>query len=335
MKSITFDTKLDLFDSGEAFASVGNNPTFRWCKFILTDDKPNLNKNRIPVEEFDNLVRTGLFAPIKMASGRIQDGHDESIPLGTITSLIKEDNYIKGIAALWTLEREDDVEMIKQIYDEGKSLNLSWEVLYRDEEAEADGVTALRGTILRATTLVGMPAYAGRTPILQVASLDKENVEDTTLNSDELQKLLEEAQSQLEQLKQELDAMKQEKETAVTERDSAISERDSLVAERDELAKFKTLIETEKANAEKLNSIKAKFTESGVEKSDEYFQTNGELLLSLDEKALEFMLQELVAFASTTKEQKASTSDVQVPNLQSKEKTTLSPRELARELRSK
>ena len=43
-------------DKGESFASITLNPFVTWMKFILTDDKPNGNKQVIPENEFDNLI---------------------------------------------------------------------------------------------------------------------------------------------------------------------------------------------------------------------------------------------------------------------------------------
>jgi hypothetical protein len=252
MNSITFETEFEIVED-EALASVGNNPTFRWCKFVLTDDLPNLNKNRIPESEFDNLIRTGLYAPIKMAATEIRDGHDKSIPLGTITSLKKEGNTVKGLAALWSLERGEDVDLIKKAYDSGKPLNLSWEILYKNTEDEPDGVTALKDTVLRATTFVGLPAYAGRTPILQVASV--ENVENPTEENME-------GNLELEELKQEHDtllAKYAELETNFT----------ALSTEKEELLQYKKDIEDKEALVAKFEAIKQKFVEAGLTREEE------------------------------------------------------------------
>lgn len=314
MENINFDIKDFQFieeQTDEAFASVSLNPTFRWCKFILTDDQPNLNKKRIPVEEFDNLIRTGISAPIKMAPKEILPGHDASIPLGVITNLQKENNYIKGLAALWSLERPEDVERIKELYDKGTPLNLSWEVLYAGVDDEEDGVQALRNTALRATTFVGMPAYAGRTPVLEVASVQENQLEDTKLEELEI-----------------LKAKVAELEASMADRDAEIAR---LTEENQSLSEFKSAIEAEQAKAEKFSAIKLKFKEAGIEKPDTYFEDNKDRLLSLDESALDFMVQELAHFAS----ENASTEPkkVEVPAL-SQTKQPMNPRELGRKLRN-
>jgi hypothetical protein len=304
-------------DVDEAFASVSLNPTFRWCKFILTDDKPNLNKRRIPQDEFDNLIRTGIFAPIKMELSQIGD-HAESLPIGTITALKKENNYIKGMAALWSKERPEDVAMIKQTYDDGQPLNLSWEVLCDDKVEEEDGVFALKNTALRATTFVRLPAYAGRTPILEVSSIEDTNSEVTELEE------LEQAKTRIA----ELEALLAQKDEVLAEKDAEITQ---LTTDKEALASFKNEVEAEKEKANKLNGIKSKFAEAGLEKDDAYFTENGEKLMAMDENTFDFMLQELVAFAST-KTDGSVKSSVEIPDLHNAKKTD--PKDLGRLLRT-
>lgn len=155
---------------GEATASaVGTDQVVTWAKFILTDDKPNENGQRIPVEEFDNLIRTGVFKPVKMAIGEIKDGHEESRPLGVITNLVRDGNKIMALAALWAHERADDIEKIKEMLHNNNPVNVSWEILY-GRSSNSNGVSDLHDTILKAATIVGIPAYAGRTQFIAVAA---------------------------------------------------------------------------------------------------------------------------------------------------------------------
>src|SRR3970040_1844662 len=96
-KTITKEFSLQLVEDfdDEAFAAVAKNKAFNYLKFILTDDQPNANKQLVPLEEFENLIQSGYFTPIKMALKRIEDGHEESFPLGVITHLKQENNLIK------------------------------------------------------------------------------------------------------------------------------------------------------------------------------------------------------------------------------------------------
>lgn len=155
---------------GSAMASIiATDQVITWAKFILTDDKPNVNGQRVPAEEFDNLIKTGVYKPIKMALGEIKDGHEDAKPIGVITNLTKEGNKVVALAALWDHEREEDVAQVKEMVNSNKPVNVSWEIFY-GRHRDVDGISDLLDTILRAVTIVGMPAYAGRTQLLAVAA---------------------------------------------------------------------------------------------------------------------------------------------------------------------
>ena len=136
--TIYLDTQINLLteqEFGEASAAISLNPAFQWAKIIVTDDKANLNKQRIPREEFVNLIRTGLFAPVKMSEAEITN-HKEAIgkPIGTITQLLEDTDKLIALAALWKKERPDDVAMLKDMYTKGNLPNVSWEISYAEEK---------------------------------------------------------------------------------------------------------------------------------------------------------------------------------------------------------
>lgn len=301
-KAIFHSNDLDLLQSildstndlNDAEASVSLNPSFVWTKFVLTDDKPNQNKQRIPKEEFANLIKSGIFAPVKMSFGEINENHDESFPIGVITHLKEENDKILGMAALWSRERQEDVLKIKQMVADGNLPQLSWEILFENSVQEETGVEALANTVLRAVTLVSMPAYKGRTPIYAAAS--------TNINSED---------NSVEEL-EKLQARISELDTALKAKDEEIASLNAKIAESEpelvSLREFKSAIETEKELAEKLASIKQKFSDAGLTKEDTYFETNKEQLLGLSENTIDFMIQELVAFSSK-KETEASTKE--------------------------
>lgn len=346
----------------EAFAAIIKNPAVTWLKFVLTDDEPNGNKQRVPQSEFDNLIKTGVYMPVKMAFSGIKDGHEDSFALGVITNLRKVGNTVKAIAACWSRERQEDIDMLRKRIDEKKPINTSWEILYGDSETDESGITSLKDIALRAVTIVGMPAYGGRTPILAIASMGtkaftdslpddsflyidgdtklfpcknkegvldieliKESISSLSSNSelsDEIkQSLLEKATEFLtestksnedihdkedkelktiEELEMEVSTLK----TALAEKDTAISEKEALLAEKEvelvSLNEYKENIEAEIKLNEKFASIKTKFTEAGIEKTEDYFVENKEKFLSLEESAVDFLLQELVSFKEAT-----------------------------------
>lgn len=300
--------------SDEAFSSISLNPLVSWIKFILTDDQPNANKQRIPLEEFSNLIKTGIFMPIKMASGEIRDGHDDSLPLGVITHLKEDGNQIRGIAALWNRERPQDIDLIKKMFKDGKKPQLSWEVAFAESLVE-DGIEILKDTALKAATFVGMPAYAGRTPVIAVANKQNTKVEDAALE-------------EIEQLK-----------TKVSELEAELTEaKKSLEAKETELAslkEFKASVEEAKEKEEKLASIKTKFVEAGITKEEGYFETNKETLLGLDEAAIDFMIQELVAFSSQDATASTKTKKVEIPRIVSNSNDPVDPKDIAKALRER
>lgn len=161
---------------GVAVASEVANPAVTYVKFTLTDNKRNANRQRIPDSEFQNLVRTGIFMPIKMAEGEISPGHKFTKPLGVMTHLKEVVNEfgnkaIIALAALWSEERPEDIQLLKTRFAEKKPIDVSWEVLYSDAEYNPEfDSTDLLGTVLKAATIVGNPAYQGRTQFLSVAA---------------------------------------------------------------------------------------------------------------------------------------------------------------------
>jgi hypothetical protein len=417
-----------LREFGEATASIISNPTVVWAKFILTDDMRNGNGQRIPREEFANLIKTGIFMPVKMARGEINRGHQGSEPLGSITHLkevqMPDGHYaIAALAALWAEERPADVNYIRQRFSENKPVDTSWEILYEDSSynTEQNSIDLL-GTILRATTIVGDPAYGSRTRVLSVSAIkwskayiselpdssflyingtdrlfpvvdnegkiDRTRLKDTIaqlqssglpedvitqktqlvegiLNKFESGASVEEVTSLFmsnsnfteEELKtlEELQAQVAELEPKLTEAQEKINALESANAEKDakiaELSEQKTALETEiaplrefKAGAdaeatriEKMEAIKSKFTEAGIEKEDKYFEDNFAKFEKMDAESLEFFIQEVVAnLAQASKKSSSASTDnkTKIPALTNGDAEDLSdPKVLAMHLR--
>jgi len=139
-------------DFKEEMASfVIKNPMVTMAKFILTDDKPNKNGVTVPQSEFDNIIKSGIYMPIKMAYDTIEEDHEDAFPIGVITNLKKIKNKIVGLAAFWTKERPEDVAMLKEKFEEGEPINLSWELAAFEKETE-DGGVEVENASLRAAT---------------------------------------------------------------------------------------------------------------------------------------------------------------------------------------
>jgi hypothetical protein len=305
---VQLNIEKDKFDlPKEVLAAISKNPTLRWIKFILTDDAPNANNQRIPKEEFSNLVQTGIHMPIKMSQGYIREGHEYAVPIGSITSLVERKSFVEGIAGLWGKEYPGEVELLKELSasDEEKP-QLSWEILYTDSEMENDGVEAFSGTALAAATVVGMPAYEGRTPITLMAS--KESNSDYRIKTEELHTMEEELkklQSRVDVLEKENETLEDSLASLKEEHDTLKAEHKTLSTEKDELAEFKAEIEAAKEKEEKLERVKSLFSESGVELPAEFLDDDEkrESLLAMDYSQLEFLMQELAIFASSEDEE--------------------------------
>jgi hypothetical protein len=313
MTDIRIDTKLELVEESaedkEAFASISLNPGFQWAKIVITDDLPNANKHRIPIEEFDNLAKTGIFAPIKMAEKLISDHKDAmGKPIGTITQIGKFGNKLIALAALWKRERPEEVDLLKKMYLEENPPNVSWELSYEQSTKEEDDVEVFHGVSLHGLAVVSNPAYVGRTPFIAMASTNnqEENVEE------------------LEQLKSEVSNLKDE----VSKLNQSVQEKE---AELDSLRKFKEEKEASEAKEKRLIEIKNKFQEANLEKDEKFWEEKSELLLGLDDVALEFMIQEMV---STLASAEASNKNIKIPNvLKNGSPKNLSPQELGQALR--
>ena len=257
---------IDKLGDDDAFASVTLNPTLRWLKFILTDDQPNENKQRIPQDEFDNLIRSGVNMPIKM-----------------------------GLAALWSKERPEDLDIIINEFEAGTPPQISWEVPYTEEVENENGIKDLKGIILRAATLVRSPAYSGRTPILAVAAKTNKPTETNSIK---------ETNNMTDDKLKELEVQLSDAKEKITELEGQLKEKtDSFASVEEELTElrgFKAQIDKDADEDDKLASVRTKFTDAEIEKSDEYFAENRERFLSLDEEGLDFLVQEMSAFAKTS-----------------------------------
>lgn len=334
-----------VFAEQEAQAALASNPSLKWAKFIFTDDKPNGNKQRIPKDEFPNILKTGIYMPIKMASGKIEDGHEYAEPLGTITHLKEEEDKVMGLAAFWTAEREDDINRLKTMADRENNPQLSWEVWYEESTIDEDGIEDLHGCVVRASTIVGRPAYQGRTPILAMSA-------QTTSNEDEEQKdnftmdfelKIKELEDKLAELINQMTVREAEfatlKETSDQEKAELQASLEAANTELAELRLFKQKIEELEAEvarldaeAARLDEIKVKFSEAGVTKDESYFEENKEKLLAMEESVLEFLIQEM---ATVAKAAVASLNEknIEVPNLTGDLPITKDAKKLGRLLR--
>ena len=189
-----------------------------------------------------------------MAVGEISEGHAETFPLGSIAHLKKNDDHIIALAALWTKERPEDVEFLKNRHENGQSIDVSWELNYDVDASKKDnaGVLDLRNVEMNAVTIVGLPSYMGRTPVTAIASKENhqgdENTMDT-INREDHDKIVGGLNKEINELKDEL-------KTANAELEELRPMKEELTTAKAELDEIKPQLET-------LTTFKAEFGRGG------------------------------------------------------------------------
>ncbi len=333
----------------EVVAAISRNPTLKWIKFVLTDDSPNANLQRIPKEEFANLVKTGVHMPIKMAQGFIREGHEFSVPIGSITNLVERDNFVEGIAGLWQKEFPDEIDVLQERSAGYDKPQLSWEILYQDSNIDDSGVETFVDVMLEAATFVESPAYEGRTPLMVMASKKEAEANDYKIVTEEYNNM----EDQLKALENELAKSRGENESLTSDLatlqetfDALESEKGELTVSNEELSAFKSEIEAGLEQEAKLQALTELFSNSEVRLPDEYLEDEEkrEKLLAMDLNDVEFLLRDLSSFSSNEEEEvdednkvgsaarKRLGSKEETPNVQddSKEWT---PEEIAKAMR--
>jgi cell division protein FtsB len=314
----------------EVLAAISKNPTLKWIKFVLTDDAPNANKQRIPKEEFSNLVQTGIHMPIKMSQGYIREGHEYAVPIGSITSLIERDRFVEGIAGLWAKEYPGEIGLLGDMAGTEEKPQLSWEILYGDSAIDDEGIETFSDTSLAAATVVGTPAYEGRTPITLMASKNVSDA-DYKIKTEEYDKM----EDQLKALQDRVDVLDSEKKTledsvdTLTEANETLQgEFDTLSTEKEELSTFKDEIDATVEREEKLEALVKLFSESGVDLPEDYLEdeTRREKLLAMDLSQLEFLMQDLSIFASSDGNEDGEPNEEEASKKHLGSKITLNPK---------
>jgi hypothetical protein len=197
---------------------------------------------------------------------------------------------------------------LKEKRDKNESIDISWELAYSEKNIREDGVEELLGVSMNAATIVGNPAYGGRTPIVAMASKQEEEEVSEELEKDVIQE--ESSNDELAELKIKLEEANKELE---------------------DLRAYKQAVESAKAEEEKFASVKQKFNEAGLELDATYFDERREQLVNLDDSMVEFMIQEMIAFASKQKQEKETEqASLQVHKVSNDAEDEISPKDLGK-----
>lgn len=306
---------------GEEVASV-QNPTLNYLEFVFTDNQPNANRKGIPESAFASLIDTGVLMPVKMANGEISRGHEGTVPIGVISSMdrrqVEDLKQVVGKAALWSKEHPESIKILKESYAAGDPLNMSWELLYTESTTDDSGNEWLQDPVVRAITVVGAPAYGGRTPIESVASKTTSNISSSEdANVDELENL----KTQLTNLQAE----KAELERKLAEKSAELEAANTELAS---LKEFKAAVDKREAEAQLLSNRLAKLAESGINYTDEEVSAKREMLLNLDEVAFDYLVAEL---KDAVKEAASGDETSKIPGSVTSTTSTKSNLEIVRE----
>jgi len=261
-----------------------DNPNLGWLEFVLTDNKPNDNKQGIPTEAFASLVESGLYMPLRMAEGRISDDHEGIKPIGSIAALTASEEQVTGTAAIWSVYKQIEYDMLKKMHTDGTPINISWEISYSESAEDENGVEWIQDPALIGAAIVGHPAYAGRTQVTTVASTEEDSQDEDS--------------SETEGDETELAAK-------IVNLEASISE---LKTQVEELSNYKKERELEDAQATLLEGRLATLAEAGFEYSEEEIEKNKALWLEVSDETFATM----ISLMKNVKLTEASTS---VPDL--------------------
>lgn len=250
------------------------------AEFVFTDFTANANKQGVQSTEALNILKSGLNQPVKVdfTGHRIGD-HDYALPVGSITHMEHKEDKIIGKAVIWRNEFPDLFEyLLKASASEG-GVQFSWELMYKDKELDSNGVQWLKDVVVAGIAIVSNPAYAGRTPLLALASekrqaslqqlsekvaaviegLEKagaiENASETShMELEAVMTAVEGLKADIIAVREKLDAVKIEAPAAELLQTEASEELTALKSEVEELRAYKTEAEASKARAELLSA---------------------------------------------------------------------------------
>jgi hypothetical protein len=285
--------------------------------FVFTDYSPNANKQAVSKAEAANLIRTGLYMPVKVDfKGSGVGNHFGAIPIGPIISMEDDGERIIGKAVVWKDEYGDVVEYLEEKSKAEGGVQFSWELYYRQSSVDDSGVEWLGDTIVAATTIVDVPAYQGRTPLLSIAAEQRtlgellqriELLERQVAEMKEVQMAVEsEEVIEVEvEVETEVEIVPEVEAEAETEASDDAPAEDvpstDIEAELRELRAFKAAIEAEARKQEYTKKRRSSLTEAGILLSDDEFAAQLDFILALDDTAFDKFVQSLLLVQKASK----------------------------------
>jgi len=319
MKIALFESKAEIQQIGDS--SDFKHPLLTTAKFVFLDDKVNSNNQGVSVEDFDSVIQSAIGVPVKMKFVGTAGTHAGSIPIGHITSMVKDTtadgtNRLIGTATLFAQEFPKEIAYLKEAYDKGEAPGISFELLY-DTKASIikEGITWLKNIITEAATFVRNPAYGTRTSLMALAS--DQSVSDDDFNSAVLQWAETEKEQNVQKggskmTEQEIKDLQDKlaaAETKVTELTASLATKDTELTEKtDALATATTTVtelQTKLDDTVKAATIAertAKMTEAGykLDADAEKAAAKQAIWLELSEPAFASYLEDFIEAKKST-----------------------------------
>jgi hypothetical protein len=141
----------------KAYASV-DNPLILSMDLWITDFNPNKNKQGIPKTEAQNILKTAVNTPVKIAFDDHALGHHGAKPIGVISTAELQNDMIIGRAIIW---KQDNQAVADYLLAQAEHF-VSWEIYYSDSTLDSNGIQWLEGCYFGGTCLVDTPAYGDK-----------------------------------------------------------------------------------------------------------------------------------------------------------------------------
>lgn len=303
---------------GLAVAEDTAHPLQKRLKFVFTDFQPNGNKQGVPTKEAQNVASTAMFMPVKINYSDKPLGHENAVPIGPITSVNVTEENILGEAIFWADEYPDIAEWLAEASKKDGGVQFSWELYFGKSEKDDNGVEWLNDIVTAGITIVGNPAYQGRTPLLAFSEQQEEVEVDKVKVQEMLTTLYSTLNETLASKPENDDDFDTAFNTIVTKLNTTLTtlkeSNSNLESEVTKLKEFKESVENKAAELAQLKSIRDKMLSEGIELSDEEFDARSGIFLKMNDEMLDLYIKDLASRKQTEVNKSESSQKDKVPD---------------------
>lgn len=278
--------KAAVFYSQASINTDFKHPLQKRIDFVFCDALPNANNQAVPESEFDNVVASSMYTPVKINfDGEGPTGHANAAPIGPITSMQVQDSKVLGSAIIWCAGNEKVIDWMSKASAEEGGVQFSWEIFYSHSETDTNNIEWLHNIVSDGIAIVANPAYEGRTPLLSMAEKQdaqttkkegtmktdtvKTDAVKTNTQSADIQEVKDAAQSAtMDDLYAQVQSLTDRMYTMMDALYSALEEVKPQVDVTNIESDFSALLDKLRGMSSKLSEATVKLTESEQELSD-------------------------------------------------------------------